>query len=318
MSQRRFILIMTMTLTVVCGTTWAGLQEKKPKRVQRVKRPVFSKKDWDGIYFENLFEEGLVGNRPDPAPIPKPRSDSQSKPVEAIHSAGFAWSKLIANDVIEDEIKSAEQALRRDVTTPVEFKSGYAKARQSFSMLSLMFGIIREYDSEDIRWKKYAPSAQATFARTAGTSQVGTEQAFQSAKRNTENLTELIRGGTFETSDQPPEELQWPQVVNRNPMMVRLQAAIDKLKPATANKTEFENNIDQVYHEASIVAAIGQSLIRKNMDEADKESYVAFAKSMSTAATELVAAAKNQNYDRGSKAVNLIEQSCSNCHSEWR
>ena len=231
---------------------------------------------------------------------------------------GFAWGSFIANDVIEDEIKSLEQALRRDVTTPVEFKSGYAKVRQSFSMLSLMFGIVREYDQEDIRWKKYAPSAQVAFERAAGTSRVGTEQAYQSAKRNTEHLTELIRGGSFAATEQPPEVLRWPQVVDRNPMMVRLQAAIDGLKPATANKTEFVKNIDQVYHEASLIAAIGQALIREDMDEADEEDYAALAKSMSLAASELVTAARNQNYENGSKTFNLIEQSCSNCHSEWR
>jgi hypothetical protein len=101
-------------------------------------------------------------------------------------------------------------------------------------------------------------------------------------------------------------------------MMVRLQTALDKLKPAAANKTEFISNIDQVYHEASIVAAIGQALIRKDMEEADEPGYAAFAISMSTAATELVGAVKNQNYESGTSAVNLIEQSCSNCHSQWR
>jgi hypothetical protein len=304
---------------VLCGTTWATLQEKNPKRVQRVKRPVFTQRDWDGIYFEDLFEEGLVGNRPEPEQLASPITGNPSEQAAAgVDSTTFAWNRFIANDVIEDEIKSAEQALRRDVTTPVEFKSGYAKARQSFSMLSLMFGIIREYESEDIRWKKYAPAAQAAFARAAGTSRVGTEQAYQSAKRNTENLTELVRGGAFATTDPPPEELLWPQVVDRNPMMVRLQVAIDKLKPATANKTEFINNIDLVYHEASIVAAIGQALVRKDMEEADEEGYAAFAITMSTAATDLVTATRNRNFDGGSTAVNVIEQSCTNCHGEWR
>jgi len=314
-------IVFSVILTIVTGSTCAMLlQERKPRKVTRVKRPVFTQRDWDGIYFENLFEQGLVGERPAAGQLGKKPADiavagEQNSSLEA---GGFAWSNLIANDVLEDEVKALQQALERDITTPVKFKSEYLKSRQSYSILSLMFAIIRDYDTDDVRWKKYAPIAQVAFARSAAASRVGSEQAYQNARLRKEDLVELVRGGTFAANETAPEKLEWPLVVDRTPMMVRLQSAIDKLKPAMSNKTEFTKNIDLVYHEASIIAVIGEALIMEDMDEFDEEGYAEFAKAMTTAATAVVNAARNQDYDSGSNSANLIEQACSNCHQEWR
>ena len=185
-------------------------------------------------------------------------------------------------------------------------------------MLSLMFAIIREHDNDNVRWKKYAPMAQFVFARSAAASRVGSEQAYQNAKFRKDDLVELVRGGSFALSETPPEMLEWPLVVDRNPMMVRLQLAIERLKPTMSNKTEFTKNIQLVFHEASIVAAIGEVLDREGMDEADEEEYAEFAHAMTDAATDVAAAAKSQDYSKGAASANLIEQSCSNCHEEWR
>ena len=319
MNNRSGIFAAAIIVALVTGTTWATyVQEKKPRRITRVKRPTFSQRDWDGIYFENIFEQGLVGQRPDTTRPNPATTAAVPTTTPATTSIGFKWSSYIASDVIEDEVKSIEQLLRQHVTTPVKFKSEYSKARQSFSMLSMLFAIIREYDKNDVRWKKYAPSAQATFAKAAANARVGSPQSYQNAKRCKEDLTELVRGGTFSGTENASEVLQWPSVVDRSPIMERLQNAIETLKPLLASQADFSKNTDTIFHEASIVAAIGQVLTRPDMDEVDEEDYAQFSKTMSAAARELVAATRNQDFKAGSTSVTQIEQSCSNCHEAWR
>ena len=306
-------------IALLAGSTFAAyLQEKEPRKVKRVKRPVFKQKDWDGIYFDDLFKDGLVGNRPSPADIVKKPQTADSTEEASTNSAAGTWSSLIGNDVIEDEVKALEQALQADITTPVKFKSEYLKMRQSFSMLSMLFAIIRDYDTDDIRWKKHSGAAQVAFARAAAASRVGTEQAYQNSRLRRDDLVELVRGGNFNSEEAVPDSLEWPSVVDRSPLMDRLQVAVDLLKPATSNKTEFMKNAEIVYHEASIVAAIGSVLLQEEMDEYDEDGYVDFAKAMTSAATGVVTGTKNQDYDLVSKSVNLIDQSCTNCHEEWR
>ena len=322
MKRNSILVVSIVTAAFVTGAVTAvAVQEKTSKvpSVKRVKRPQFTERDWDGIYFENLFKEGLVGDRPERV---GPGQTANASPSDNAGESGdenatFAWSKYISASTIEDEVKAIQNQLTIDVTTPVKFKSEYAKSHQSFSVLSMVFGIIREYDDE-VRWKKYAPVAQASFERAAANSRVGTIQAYESCKRRNEDLKEMIRGGNFGGTDKPADDLDWSVVVDRNPIMYRLDAARIKLKELTANKGQFNREIGKVLHESQMVAAMAQTLQRENMPEYDEDGYVDYAKQMSAAAGQAVEACKAQDYDAASKAINLIGQNCSNCHDDWK
>ncbi|MFK7769967.1 MAG: hypothetical protein AB8B55_22355 [Mariniblastus sp.] len=321
----------TIALTLVLATVATGalgaigaivVQERKTKKVTRVKRPQFTERDWDGIYFEDLYRDGLVGDRPAKAVAgsanPQIAKTNGMESGNAAPASGeFTWSKLIARSVIEDEIKALQNKLIRDVTTPIKFKSEYNKAHQSFSMLSMLFGIIRQYDGE-VRWKKYSGAAQASFERAAANARVGTIQAYESCKRRKEDLQEMVRGGSFAGTDKPPETLDWPVVVGRSPLMVRLVDSKDTLKQLTSSESVFSDDIETAAHEAQLVAAIAEVLMKDNMDDADEDDYLDYAKSMRSAAVSIVEACKTKDYEAASKAYNVIDQSCSNCHDDWR
>ena len=321
MKRNTALLVSLVTLAMVTGAVAAvAVQERQTKSptVKRVKRPQFSERDWDGIYFEDLFKEGLVGDRPERLIPGKTKSDPIAGAVDQdTDNSKFAWSKHISASTIEDEVKSIQNRLALDITTPVKFKSEYAKSHQSFSVLSMVFGIIREYDG-DVRWKKDAAAAQASFQKAAANSRVGTIQAYESCKRRNEDLREMVRGGNFVESEKPADTLDWSAVVDRNPIMHRLEASRKKLKELTANQGDFNRGIGNVLHESQMVAAMAQTLQRENMPEYDEDGYTDYAKQMSKAATQAVDACKTQDYDAASKAINLIGQACSNCHDEWK
>ena len=320
MKHNTIVILALIVATSLSGAMAAVVvQERKTKKVTRVKRPEFTQRDWDGIYFENLFEEGLVGERPGKiAPGNAPSITADVDVVNNGNSGGsVAWSKYISGETIENEVKSLQATLIKDITSPVKFKSEYKKSHQSFSMLSMLFGVIREYDS-DVRWKKYAGVAQASFERAAANARVGTSQAYESCKRRRGDLEELVRGGNFPSSDPAPETLDWSSVVLHSPLMFRLQTSDALLKQMTANKGDFTKSIDKVYHESELVAAMAQTLIRENMYNADDDGYREYAKAMSSAASKVTHACKNQDYEAASAAVNLISQSCDNCHDDWK
>ena len=324
MKLNQAIAVCLIAICIVSGALAAtAIQERKTKKVTRVKRPAFTERDWDGIYFENLFEDGLVGDRPqqlNPGALPHAESSGQAitdKGNTTSDSQTFAWSKLISRATVEDEVKRLQQQLSLDVTTPVKFKSEYAKAHQSFSMLSMLFAIIGEYDQE-IRWKKFAAEAQVSFEKAAANARVGTSQSYESCRRRLEDLTQMVRGGNFAGRESPPEVLDWSNVVDRSPMMERLQSAQDRLKLLTASKGEFTRELANLMQEAELIAAISNVLTLENMTDADDEGYVEFAKEMNQAALQIVSACKNNDFDAASRAANATRQSCDNCHSEWR
>ncbi|MCH2183052.1 MAG: hypothetical protein MK108_13695 [Mariniblastus sp.] len=313
--------------SLIAGTLTAyAYQEqevRRPKLIKRAKRPNFLERDWNGIYFENLFEDGLVGERPVPSSTPAANPSKVAGPQTVTPAASptdagsFTWSQVIGNTVIEDEVKALQQQLTMDVTTPGRFKSDYGKVHQSYSMLSMLFGIIIEYD-DDVRWKEMAPLAQPAFARAAANSRVGSLQAYNNAKLQKENLTELVRGGGFGNQQKPVDAVDWASAVKRSPIMVQLETTLKTLKPHLANKTEFTQNNETVLHGASLVAAMGQVLGHPEMDDAEEEDYLVYAEAMKKAAGQVVQGCQTNNYDLAAEGFNLIEQSCSNCHDEWR
>jgi len=279
---------------------------------------VVVQRDWDGIYFEDLFKEGLVGDRPERM-IP---GKTKSNPIggaknQESNNAEFAWSKHVSASTIEDEVKSIQNQLALDITTPVKFKSEYAKSHQSFSILSMVFGIVREYDG-DVRWKKDAAAAQASFQKAAANSRVGTIQAYESCKSRNEDLREMVRGGNFAETEKPADTLDWSAVIDRNPIMHRLEVSRQKLKELTANQGEFNRGIEYVLHESQMVAAMAQALQRQNMPDYDEDGYTDYTKQMGNVATQAAQACKTQDYESASQAINLIGQACSNCHDEWK
>ncbi len=299
----------------------AVVQERKTKKVQRVKRPVFTERDWDGVYFEDLFAQGLSGDRPASSVRgsgPTSEGTTPTDVAEATPAEGqFAWSKVISRATIEDEIKAIQNSLATDITTPIKFKSDYAKVNQSFTMLSMLFAIIREYDGE-IRWKEDGAKAQASFAVAAANSRVGTIQAYNSCKRRRDLLTELVRGGSFAEDEKPMVDMDWSKVVDRAPLMKRLNESMDKIKALTSSRGEFTGDSDTLVRELEIVSAIGLILNFENMTDADDDGYAVFANTMQQSASRGSLATKNGDFDGASQAANQIGQSCADCHSEWR
>lgn len=297
-------------------------ESRKTRHVTRVSRPSFTKADWDGIYFENIFEEALVGTRPIPqAPgqgqIATNALDDRSDRKGGDRIEESRWLPMISAETIEDEIKSIQNSLAQDITTPVRFQTEYLKSHRSFSILSMLFAIISQYEDE-IRWQEDAAAAQVSFWQAASNARVGTVQAFESCRRRLEVLTELIRGGKFSGDEKPLDDFQWNLVVTRNPLMHRLETSLDRLKERTSNENTFKNEAAQIRHESELVAAIGFVLAQETMTDAGDDEYNQYALEMQQAAMLLTRSVNNNDFQAASGAVNQISQSCDQCHGDWR
>ena len=69
---------------------------------------------------------------------------------------------------------------------------------------------------------------------------------------------------------------------------------------------------------ANLVSAMAHALTMEGQDDADDDGYIQLANRMGSAAKQLIDATQNNEFDAASTAVNRIEQSCVDCHSEWR
>jgi hypothetical protein len=299
-------------------------QTKAPKAVKRAQPPKFGKSD---PFYEDAFKEGLVGERPADlgkaaAVASAPAGTNTSAPASgsaAPAASGGGWSKFISATTIEDTIKALKQQVDQEITTPSDFAGkGHTLARRDLTLLAVLFGIAGEYDG-DVRWKKDAAAARDAFGRSAANFKVGTPQAFNEAKTRKEELNDLVGGSSPFAGKQADAKPVWGQVAGRAPLMQYLEAAWEpRLKPALADKGQFNSKADAVLRDAEMFAAIGEVLAKEGMPDADSAEYKAFCVRLRDGAKTIIEAVKNKSYDQASGASAAIGKACAECHENYR
>lgn len=286
--------------------------------VQRVRRPDFDS-GANSPFFENLFRDGLNGDRPASKESGSLASDSRANSdTSANDSIGQPdWPTTVKAETLENEIKRLQQNLTLLVVNPVKYKADYTELRQAFSMLAVWFGVVQQY-GEDVRWKDTAAAAQFVFYEAAMAARKPDLPGFRASQRRLQDLTDLVRGSRVNLMLPEGRTLVWAEAADRDTMMVRLQAAIDSLKKVGGNEKEFARETDTAFHESDLISAIAMVLVQPDMPEADDDEYSQFASAMHSAAHDAERAAVNEDFAAASSAINLIEQSCSNCHQAYR
>jgi cytochrome c556 len=298
-------------------------QTKSKAPIRRAQPPKFTKND---PFFDDAFATALQGERPadlgKPAAVARTTSGNSSATPSTTPAgdagSGSGWSALITATALEDEVKAQKLAAEANVTTPSDFAgNGYKSARRDFTVVAMTFGIIAEYDG-DVRWKKEAPTVRDLFARTAANAKVGTTGVYNEAKLRKQDLADLIGGQSIEARD-AEVKAKWGELVNRTPLMQRLDASRDaKIKAWTASGGEFNGNLEKLSQEAQIFAAIGEVLKKDGMEDADDAEYKRFADMLVQGGKELAQACKDKSLEAAAKGVGLITNSCEKCHEAYR
>jgi len=315
----RFALVATLAAMTGVGVA-VGFQgsgrKSKTRIVKRVAKPTFEAGEWDDVFFDNLFRDGLVGERP---AQPTDAELAAKGQVGRDSNAGdrFRWSGVVSAPTLEDEVKSMLQRLGRDVTTPLKFSTEFNKVRESFEMLSVLFAVIREFDGR-VRWQKDAANAQFSFETAAANARVGSRQAFESCLRRHGDLIQMVRGDSFPSSGNSPGPLDWSTVIGHSPVMERLEVELDLLKQMSSNEIEFKTTAAKILHSAELIALLGTSVQQEGMEYAGDDEYLVFAKQMTSAAKDIAKACRNSNHGLVAEAVNRVSQSCIDCHGVFR
>ena len=92
----------------------------------------------------------------------------------------------------------------------------------------------------------------------------------------------------------------------------------ERMQPWMANKGEFSDHSEEMLHEAQLVVAFAEVLMKEGMEDADDDDYKAFCQRMQKAAQEIVDSVKSNNYEKARAAIGEIDKSCTECHQSYR
>lgn len=322
--MRSRIFLTTGPVLVGLLVAWVQDPVSRPRKVDRSARPVFAPRDWQGVFFSDLFAEGLSGERPllaagsgNPADPALPLPGDPPAAAAAGDSNRVGWSSLIDRETLENEIKRLQIELESRITTPAKYSTGYRQAHHTFVLLSAWFAVVFEYDG-DIRWKSSAGDVVATMMRASVNTRSAGADSFRFASQAKQSLTDMIRGESFAGQEKAVAAVDWSQAVERTELMIRLNDLADELAQATSGEKEFAAAKGTLAGTAGAVAAIGRMLARPGMVNADDSSYAALAGSMENAAMELKQSMTIPDLSAAQATVNRLRQSCDSCHADWR
>ncbi len=305
------LLIAAASASFVLRAAWAADPAK------RAAPPTFDKSVRDAFFPD--AREKLIGPRPQAraggeTPNAAPTTSVAGAPSGA--DAG-SWSRLIAADAVEDEIKAQQIRLLGLVQNPTRFKGGeFQAARQSLSVLAAMLGVVTNYDGR-IRWQDEAAAIRNRVARAGQGCKVGTDESYREAKAAADDLQLLVRGGSPPAGE--ASDLSWPEIAARGPLMQRLEQAQQQgIAPLTANADQFQSDAARLAHEAQVVAALAEVITREGYEFADDETYLEYARDMQNAALEVRDATRRSSYEDARRAAGRLGQSCTTCHEGYR
>jgi len=292
-----------------------------PRQIRRASSPTAV---WDKatakIFSADAFAE-LDGPRPEFSAAQQRLTTAgtpESAGMPADSAGGFRWSAIISEETLTDEIKDMKAMLTESVASQSDFKGGgYDQAREAFSAVALAFGVITAYD-QDIRWKKEAEAARDLFARVGSNCKVGTDQSFNESRLRISDLESLLQGAGPTARADREEDFRWSQVAGRPALMSRLKSADDRLGVAASSKTDFDKQMENVLHDAEIVAVIGEVIQQADYEYHDDDTYREHASTMRDVALRLREAVKKKDYDAARAALGELKKSCDSCHGAYR
>ncbi|MBI2826079.1 MAG: cytochrome c [Planctomycetia bacterium] len=228
------------------------------------------------------------------------------------------WSALVAPATLEDEVKAQVRPVAAAVQTPTAFKGGgYKAAREEFSLLAVLFGVIGQYDG-DVRFKRDAVNLRSLFGRSGFNCKVGTDNSFAEAKQRSQDLAEVVRGGSIEDR-KADAEFRWPETVNRPPLMKRMELSLrERLGPWTSNQNEFNKNRGGIIHEAQLLAVLAEVIKADGYEYADDATYREYVETLQQLSLEVVEAAKSNDFSKAQSAAGQINKRCDACHGDFR
>ena len=301
--------------------SWGADGRDRPR--QRATPPATS---WDkgtaGTFFDDAFGV-LQGPRPAFAAPAASGGSAATAPApaglsEPASPGGYAWSALVSEETLTDEIKDMKGLVTAAAAQPSDFKGGgYEKARAAFSSLALSFGVIAAYD-QTIRWKKDAATARDLFARVGFNCKVGTDQSFKETTARIADLETLLDGGTPQAPADRDEDFRWDQVAARPALMTRLEDAETAISAGLASSADFGRDLDRILHDAEMVAVIGEAIQQPNFEYHDDDTYRGHAAAMRDAAVRIRDACRKKDYDTARAAASELKKSCDACHGDYR
>jgi hypothetical protein len=101
--------------------------------------------------------------------------------------------------------------------------------------------------------------------------------------------------------------------------MQRMELALQEgIAPKVASEPLFKKSLDEIGHEAELLALLADVIVREEYEYWDDETFQTHAQDLKSAAGEVRRAVEAESYEAARAAAGRAGQACSICHEGYR
>lgn len=303
----------------------------KKSSIPKVTQDADGRKSLDGIPYDVWFDDPLsiVANTTvAPKPVdsgssspdtksPAPAPGTSPEPTVAATSGDGDWANYIATEQLLEETKKLRNHLKGLLQTQVQYGENFEVIKMDGAVMAALAGIVTEVN-DTVNWKANAP-----YIRDYGWELVDSAKGlgkpnYDKTGAAYENMQAVFSGSIPAGASEPAAHRPFPEVAPRYYVMKRMKLAYNALKLNINTEEKLKSAQEEALHEAMVLAALTKVVSLKDYGSADESDYQQFMQEILQQCQTAIAAVKDQQFDKFSESLNVIDKACLNCHSQYK
>lgn len=284
----------------------------------------------DGIPYDVWFDDPLaiVSNTTNVAPAGTPAANpvpatTTDKPAErpaetpSPPAASADWSAYIAMEQVQDESKRVRNQLKSLLQTPAAYSADFEVVKMDGAVMAALAIIVSE-SGDGVNWKPNAGYIRDYGFEIYDAAKGPAKPNFDKTLVAFENLQSVFDGSIPAGAASPAATRPYSEVASRYYVMRRMKLAFDALKLNINTEAKLKSEQEAALLEAMMLAAMSKVVASKDYSSADEPEYQAFMQEILSNCQAATAAIKDQQFEAFSNAMNAIDVTCKNCHSQYK
>ena len=251
----------------------------------------------------------VVQTETQPMPMPMPMPET--------NAGGIDWKRVIPGDLLDAEVTTIRNRFAADLQTVGSYNSSHLGLPPHAVTLAALSHIAEKHP-DDIRWKKNAGYIKHLAGQMNAEPLRTGPSSHRPLKEKFDYIVEILSGSVPATIEAPPEDESIQDVAKVNLIMKRLENASKFITVNGGTADAMKSNADQLKQEAAVLGALTQVLLDGYEDYQDDDVFEGYVKNMVEATVNMREHIQSEQFDKFELDVSRMNQSCQQCHSDYR
>lgn len=183
--------------------------------------------------------------------------------------------------------------------------------------MAALAGIVSE-GGDGVNWKPNAGYIRDYGFEIFDSAKGPAKPNFDKTSAAYENLQSVFTGSIPAGATEPAVQRPYSEVANRFYLMRRMKLAFDALKLNINTEAKLKSDQETAQLEVMMLAALSKIVSSKDYTSADEPEYQGFMQEILKNCQSAAVAVKEQQFEVFSNALNAIDVTCKNCHSQYK